>query len=340
MPDPTTAPKVPTLEEVAQRAGVSRSVASRAMNNARNVSPAKREAVARAADELGYVPNATARALATSTGGSVVLAVSNDDPTLFGDPFFAQVLVGVAAALDRTELDLTLMLASSERGQARLERLLRSRRSDGVMLMALRGDDPLNRLAAATELPVVLGGRPLHGEARWYVDVDNRGGARLATEHLLSSGCRRIATITGPLDLEASVARYQGFADAMAVGRLGADRVEHADFSYEGGARAMERLLAAHPDVDGVFAASDNMAAGALRALKAAGRRVPDDVAVVGFDDLEIARHTEPALTTISQPIRGLGQEMATMLVRLIDGESPTPVILPTRLVVRGSAPG
>jgi DNA-binding LacI/PurR family transcriptional regulator len=126
----------------------------------------------------------------------------------------------------------------------------------------------------------------------------------------------------------------------MAVGRLAPDGVEHADFSFEGGARAMARLLDAHPDVDGVFAASDNMAAGALRTLRASGRRVPEDVAVVGFDDLEVARRTEPALTTVSQPIRGLGQEMATMLVRLIDGESPTPVILPTHLVVRGSAPG
>ncbi|WP_277207519.1 LacI family DNA-binding transcriptional regulator [Isoptericola croceus] len=332
--------KVPTLEEVARRAGVSRSVASRAMNNARNVSPAKREAVVRAASELGYVPNATARALATATVGSVVLAISNDDPALFGDPFFSQVLVGVADALDRSDLDLTLVLASSARGQARLERLLRSRRSDGVMLMALRGDDPLNRVAAATELPVVLGGRPLNGEARWYVDVDNRGGARLAVEHLLSSGCRRIAMISGPTDLQASVARYQGFADAMAVGGLPADWVEQADFSFEGGARAMERLLAAHSDLDGVFAASDNMAAGALRTLKETGRRVPEDVAVVGFDDLEIARRTEPALTTVSQPIRGLGQEMATMLVRLIGGESPNPIILPTHLVVRASAPG
>ncbi len=142
------------------------------------------------------------------------------------------------------------------------------------------------------------------------------------------------------MDLQASVARHDGFVDAMAVAGRGSDLVEHADFSFEGGAQAMARLLAVDPDIDGVFAASDNMAAGAVRTLKAQGRRVPDDVAVVGFDDLEIARHTEPALTTVSQPIRGLGQEMATMLVRLIGGESPTPVILPTRLVVRGSAPG
>lgn len=331
---------VVTLEEVALRAGVSRSVASRAMNNARNVSAPKREAVARAASELGYVPNATARALATSTVGSVVLAVSNDDPALFGDPFFSQVLVGVATALDRSELDLTLVLASSARGQARLERLLRSRRSDGVMLMALRRDDPLNRVAAATDLPLVLGGRPFHAEARWYVDVDNRGGARLAAEHLLRSGRRRLAMIAGPADLQASVARYQGFADALAAEQVPSGWVEHADFTYAGGAQAMTRLLLAHPDIDGVFGGSDNMAAGALRALRTAGRQVPEDVAVVGFDDLEIARHTEPALTTISQPIRGLGHEMATMLVRLIEGDSPTPIILPTRLVVRGSAPG
>ena len=337
---PVPAFRVATLDEVAVRAGVSRSVASRAMNNARAVSAPKREAVMRAASELGYVPNATARALATSRVGSVVLAVSNDDPALFGDPFFSQVLVGVAAALDRSDLDLTLMLASSERAQARLERLLRSRRSDGVMLMALRRDDPLNRVAAATDLPVVLGGRPFDEDARWYVDVDNRGGGRLAAEHLLTSGRRRLVTIAGPADLQSSVARYQGFVDALAVEHLPSDWVEHADFTFEGGAAAMARLLAAHPELDGVFAASDKMAAGAMRALKAAGRRVPEDVAVVGFDDLEIAHHTEPALTTVSQPIRGLGHEMATMLVRLIDGDSPTPIILPTRLVVRGSAPG
>jgi DNA-binding LacI/PurR family transcriptional regulator len=356
MPDPTTAGsernpggtpgatpigplKAPTLDEVAERAGVSRSVASRAMNNARHVSPVKRDAVARAAEELGYVPNPTARALATSRVGSVVLAVSNDDPALFGDPFFAQVLVGVAEALERSDLDLTLILASSAHGQARLARLLRSHRSDGVMLMALRGDDPLNRVAAATDLPVVFGGRPLTGEPRWYVDMDNRGGARMATEHLLGSGRWRIATVTGPMDLEAAVARYRGFVDAMAVEGLRSDWVEHADFSHDDGARAMARLLAAHPDLDAVFAASDNIAAGALRALRAAGRRVPEDVAVVGFDDLEVARHTEPELTTVSQPIRAFGQEMATMLVRLIAGERPTPIILPTRLVVRGSAP-
>lgn len=329
----------PTLHEVARRAGVSRSVASRVMNNASNVSPAKREAVERAASELGYVPNATARALATSRVGSVVLAVSGDDPSYFGDPFFSQVLVGVATVLEEAELDLTLMLASSTGGQARIDRLLRSHRTDGVMVMGLRRDEQLGRVAEATDLPVVFCGRPLAREPRWYVDVDNRGGARAAVEHLLASGRSRVAVITGPLDLEASVARLGGYTDALAVAGLSADRVEHGDFTHEGGAAAMARLMATHPDLDAVFVGSDSMAAGALRVLKAHGRSVPEDVAVVGFDDLDVAQQTDPALTTVSQPIRALGHEMATMLIRLIDGENPTPIVLPTQLVVRASAP-
>lgn len=329
----------PTLDEVALRAGVSRSVASRVINNAQHVSQAKRNAVELAVRELGYVPNPTARALVTRQVGAVVLAVADDDPGLFADPFFAEVVVGVSAALEKTDLELMLVLANTPDGRARLQRVLRSRRADGVMLMALRADDPLNRLAEQTDLPVVIGGRPLHGEATWYVDSDNHGGARLATQHLIDSGRRRIGTVTGQLDTHAGASRHQGFRDAMAVAGLGVTRVEEGDFTEAGGARAMSRLLRTHPDLDAVFAASDNMAAGALRALKEHGRTVPEDIAVVGFNDLMIARHTDPPLTTVYQPIRELGHEMARMLVRVIAGERPSSLILPTRLVVRASAP-
>ncbi len=331
--------KPPTLDEVALRAGVSRSAASRAMNNARHVSPAKREAVLRAADELGYIPNATARALATSRVGTVVLVVANEAPTFFGDPFFSQVIVGVATALELSELDLTLMLASSADAQSRLERMLRARRADGVMLMASRSDDPLARVAQASGIPVVFCGRPLVDGPCWYVDADNRGGARSATEHLWRSGRRRIAAITGPMDLEASVARYQGFIDAMTSVGCEPGPVEEADFTREGGAQAMERLLKLHPDLDAVFVGSDNMAAGAIKTLNAHARSVPHDIAVVGFDDLGVAEQTEPPLTTVSQPIHDLGHQMATMLIRLINGEKPSSIILPTQLVVRESAP-
>jgi len=336
--EPTTRHQ-PTLDEVALRAGVSRSAASRAINGAPNVSRAKREAVAQAVHDLGYVPHATARALATNSAGAVVLAVANDDPALFADPFYAQVVIGVAAELDAADLDLTLMLAAAGQGEQRLKRVLRAHRADGIMVMAPRGQDWLAGIANLTDLPVVFGGLPTGGAPAWYVDVDNRGGGRTAAEHLLSLGRRRIATIAGPQDLHAADQRRRGVADALAVAGLGADLVEHGDFSQDSGAAAMERILAAAPDVDGVVAASDNMAAGALRALRAAGRSVPGDVAVVGFDDLAVAQLTDPPLTTVHQPIQALGQEMAKMLLRLVAGERPGPLILPTRLVVRGSAP-
>jgi DNA-binding LacI/PurR family transcriptional regulator len=327
----------PTLDEVALRAGVSRATASRAVNNAPGVSRTTREAVERAIQESGYVPDPSARALATRKATAVVLAVSNDDPELFADPFYSQVIVGVSTALETTDLVLILALASSSRGRERVHRVLRSRRADGVMLLSLRGDDPLYRLTEELGLPFVVGGRPLHGEPPWFVDADNRGGARLATEHLIAIGRRRIATITAQLDTRAGVDRLLGFQEAMAVAGLDNTWIEEGDFTEDGGARAAALLLAAHPDLDAVFAASDNMAAGALRTFRARSRSVPEDIAVVGFDDLPIARNTDPPLTSVNQPIRALGHEMAKMLVGLIDGEEPTSLILPTRLTVRAS---
>jgi DNA-binding LacI/PurR family transcriptional regulator len=328
----------PTLDEVAERAGVSRSAASRVINNAPHVSRAKREAVQRAVDDLGYVPNATARALATQQVGAVVLAISGDDPAMFADPFFAEVVIGINSVLEETELELMLSLATSSRGQARLEQLLRTRQADGVMMMSLHGDDPLATLAANASVPVVFGGRPLNFEPRYYVDADNRGGARLATEHLVTSGRRRIATITGRPDEGAGMARLQGFRDALAVAGLDNSLVENGEFSEDGGSLAMARLLERAPDLDAVFVASDQMAIGALRVLAQAGRSVPGDVAIVGFNDITAARHTNPPLTTVNQPIHALGREMARMLLAAMTGDEPSPLILPTRLVVRSSA--
>src|SRR5689334_21154713 len=171
----------PTLDEVAERAGVSRSAASRVINKAPHVSRATRDAVERAIKEMGYLPNRTARALATKQTGIVALAVSHDDPELFADPFFAQVIVGVSAALEDTDFHLLLCLASSTRSRARLANLLHTRGVDGIMLMALQRDDPLTQIVSQSGLPAVYGGRPPQTEPQWYVDADNLGGARLAT---------------------------------------------------------------------------------------------------------------------------------------------------------------
>ncbi|WP_405015058.1 LacI family DNA-binding transcriptional regulator [Kitasatospora sp. NBC_01539] len=331
--------RMPTLDEVAERAGVSRTAASRAINNGPNVSRAKREAVERAVRELGYVPNPTARALATRKVGAVVLAASSDEAGLFADPFFAEVVVGVCAALDQSDLELILLLANTPRGRERLLHMVRSRRADGIMLMALHGDDPLGKLGEASGIPVVYGGLPMTGEPRWYVDADNRGGARLAAEHFARSGRRRPVMITGQVDQRVSVAREQGFAEGLILADIPLLDVASGDFREEGGAEAMEQLLDAHPQLDAVFTASDGMAIGALQTLRRRGRRVPEDVAVIGFNDLASARLTSPPLTTVYQPVRALGHEMARMLVGAIDGKDPSPLILPTRLTVRESAP-
>jgi DNA-binding LacI/PurR family transcriptional regulator len=184
----------------------------------------------------------------------------------------------------------------------------------------------------------VHGGRSLDRTPQWYVDADNRGGARQAVEYLISLGRQRIATITGQQDMHVGVNRYLGYREALALAGLGDERVAHGDFGEASGAAGMTALLDEHPDLDAVFVASDAMAAGALRVLRERGRDVPGDIAVVGFNDIVTAQHTQPALTTVRQPIEALGREMTRMLVRLINGERPTSLILPTELVIRDSA--
>jgi DNA-binding LacI/PurR family transcriptional regulator len=328
----------PTVDEVAQRAGVSTGTVSRVINNAQHVSKKARQAVERAIEELGYVPNVAARSLASQRRGAVVLAVSSDDAALFANLFFAQVITGVSAVIEETDLELLLVLAASERGRGRLARILQSRRADGVMLLALRENDPLSKLADGSGLPVVHGGRSLDRTPQWYVDADNRGGARQAVEYLISTGRQNIGTITGALDMHVGVSRYMGFREAVVLAGLSDRRVAHGDFGETSGAAGMTRLLDEHPDLDAVFVASDAMAAGALTVLRQRGRAVPQDIAVVGFNDIVTAQHTQPALTTVHQPIEALGREMTRMLIRLINGEQPTPLILPTELVVRDSA--
>ena len=328
----------PTLGDVAQHAGVSIGTASRVINNAQYISSKARTKVERAVRELGYVPHGAARSLATQRSGAVVLAISSDDPALFANLFFAEVITGVNAVIEDSDFELMLVLAASERGRSRLRRVLQSQGAAGVMLLALRESDPLSGVAASKGVPVVHGGRSLGSTHEWYVDADNRGGARQAVEYLIAGGRRRIGTITGRLDVHAGDARYQGFREALAVAGLSSERVAHGDFSEPSGAAAMARLLDEHPDLDAVLVASDAMAAGALTVLRERGKAVPEDVAVVGFNDIVTAQYTQPALTTVRQPIQGLGREMTRMLLALIGGEPVTPLVLPTELIIRDSA--
>ena len=329
----------PTLDEVAALAGVSTATASRVLNDSARVSPDARARVEGAVAQLGYVPNPAARSLARRRTDTIALVISEPEQRVFADPFFPAIVHGLAETIADTELQLVLLLAQGGRQQQKVERYLLQGHADGVVMMSVHGDDALPRALAAAGIPIVLTGRPR--EVGWipFVDADNRGGARTATEHLLATR-RRVATITGPLDMTVSADRFDGYRDALKAAGTGEELAANADFTAEGGRRAMEELLEREPDVDGVFVASDLMAFGALAQLAAAGRRVPEDVAVVGFDDVEGAATASPPLTTMRQPFGKLAQGLADLLRRRIAGEAETDeqVVFPTELVLRSSA--
>jgi DNA-binding LacI/PurR family transcriptional regulator len=337
----------PTLDEVAARAGVGRGTVSRVVNGSPQVSDSARAAVQRAIEELGYVPNRAARALVTQRTDSVALVVSESEERVFGEPFFAGIIRGINSVLLETPMQLWLAMAQSKRERDRVEHHLTPQHVDGVLLMSLHGEDRLPSLLAERGLPVVVCGRPGAAvpevsDQLSCVDADNEGGARSAVAHLLGLGRQRVAAIAGPQDMGVGMERLRGYRRALkeAGRRVEESIIAYGDFSEASGAQAMRTLLDRHPDLDAVFCASDLMAVGAMRTLREYGRRIPGDVAVVGFEDSVLARQTDPSLTTVHQPVEAMGREMARLLVAHIKGEPvpSKPVVLDTHLVVRASA--
>ncbi|MFJ2116063.1 MULTISPECIES: LacI family DNA-binding transcriptional regulator [unclassified Streptomyces] len=332
----------PTLEEVAALAGVGRGTVSRVINNSPRVKDTTRHLVEQAIAQLGYIPNRAARALAGSRSDAVALVIPETEKRFFAEPYFSDIVHGVGDGLADTELQLLLTLVRNEKERERFLQYARARRIDGVLLVSVHGDDPLPDLLAEMEMPTVLSGRRSGDESVSYVDSDNVGGARAAVRHLAMSGRRAIGTITGPLDMYVAQCRLRGYEEAVRdTSGTGPDpsRVAHGDFTEESGRRAMAELLARDPELDAVFAASDVMAVGALHTLRSLGRRVPEDVAVVGFDDSPVARHTDPQLTSVRQPVEEMGRTMARVLLETLNDSSAAwqHVVLRTELVQRAS---
>jgi DNA-binding LacI/PurR family transcriptional regulator len=309
------------------------------VNGSTRVAPEIRDAVTQAVEELGYVPNLAARSLVTQRTDSFALVLSEPPTRVFSDdPFFSGIIRGVSQELEVVDKQLVLMLAGSPPSHDRVERYATARHVDGVLVASMHGADPLPGVLAARGIPVVCSGRPLARNHVPYVDVDNVGGAAQAVGYLLASGRKRIATIAGPPDMNAGIDRLAGYRETLRDSNR-RSIVAVGDFTRASGERAMKQLLADDPALDAVFVASDTMALGALRALRQAGRRVPDDVAVVGFDDNDDAQYSDPPLTTIRQPIVEMGRQMVRLLLDLTaGGEAESPVILPTELAVRQSA--
>ncbi|MGW2741868.1 LacI family DNA-binding transcriptional regulator [Streptomyces sp. NPDC001450] len=335
-------PGTPTLEEVAARAGVGRGTVSRVVNNAAGVKESTRRAVQQAIAELGYVPNLAARSLAGRRADAVALVMMEPDWRLFAEPFFSEIVRAIGDTLTDTGPQLLLTLVRSDAERQRFLEYARGGRVDGALLISVHADDPLPDMLAEARLPTVLLGRRSGDEHVSYVDADNVGGARSAVTHLLATERRAIATITGPLDMYVAQCRLRGYREALALAGLDAQPswVAEGDFTEESGRRAMAQLLERHPEIDGVLAASDTTAVGALETLRAAGRRVPEDVAVIGFDDFPLAERTEPRLTTVRQPLEDIGRTMVQLLLQEIEESSVAwrHVILRTELVVRESA--
>jgi len=329
-----------TLEDVAQLAGVSRSTVSRVINRRANVSEEARQRVLAVIEETGYRPHPAARSLASQRSSNIGLVIPRRFHTFFSDPYFARLAEGIASACNQHSYILSLFLFYSEEDEHKLlPHISRPGLVDGLIIQSTYAADALFKKLSHSQVPFIVAGRPVQVSNFSYVDVDNSAGAFTAVQHLVQLGRQRIAIIAAPQDTTVGLDRFAGYQRALEESRLPFDQSLFAegDLSEDGGYCCALQLLRQKPDA--LFVASDIMALGALRAIRETGLSVPEDIGVVAFDDLPLAAHATPPLTTIRQPIRRLGIELVNGLLDIINNGSQPPrrVIFGTELVIRGS---
>jgi LacI family transcriptional regulator len=328
------------LEDIAKLAGVSRSTVSRVINESPNVSTNARNRVVKIVQSTGYHPNAAARSLASQRTRMIGLVLPRTTSSFFTDPYFPQLTQGIAFACNNHDLSLSLFLVGNQNDENKITpRISRRGMLDGILIQSGPSGDSLIDRLLSSQVPCVILGRPLIKEPTNYIDVDNVRAAKLATEHLIRLGYQRIATITGSKTSSVSVDRREGYTKAInEAGReIDPTLIAEGDFSENSGYLAMKTLLPSKPDA--VFAQSDIMAIGAMRATQEAGLSIPQDIAFVGFDDLPIASLSTIKLTTIRQPITQFGIKAVELLMDVIEnGTKPAKrLILETELVIRDS---
>ncbi|MDN5569871.1 MAG: LacI family transcriptional regulator [Propionibacteriaceae bacterium] len=330
----------PTIRDVAREAGVSYATVSRVLNGGKWVAPDSQRAVERAIAKTGYRANQAARSLATGRSGNYVFLLTEPQRALFEDPNFAVLFRAAAEEMAERELTLVLLVAGSEGERRRAKEYVHGGHVDGVLLVSPHQGDPLITDLLSAGVPIVSNGAPTWNDRISTVTADDAGGARRAVEHLVAQGRRRIATIIGPSDSRGGHDRHTSYGAVLREHGLAADPslVAEGDWGRQSGARAMSTLLAVRPDLDAVFAGNDAMAVGAVEVIEGSGRRIPDDVHVVGFDDAAVAEASRPPLTTVRLPFEQISRTMVD-LVSDTTREGTVHVTIPTRLIVRSSSP-
>jgi len=328
-----------TLEKIGGLAGVSRSTVSRVINNHPNISIEVRERVQQVINETGYQPNQAARSLVSNQSSILGLVIPNIIQAVFTDPYYPSLIQGITSACNQHGYTLALFLFHTlEEERATMQRFTSNSLVDGLIITADNDNNPFVPKLVDRGVPFVYIGRPADSTGVTYVDVDNYAGAYNATTHLIKLGYRRIAQI-GTAHNTAGVDRDKGYRQAMQDRNRGVNEelICYGDFTEKSGYDAMKALLSQQPDA--IFVQSDSMALGANRALREAGLRVPTDIALVGFDDLQPALLTEPPLTTIRQPIQRAGFTAAETLIDRLQNpdQPPQHIVLPTELVIRSS---
>jgi DNA-binding LacI/PurR family transcriptional regulator len=329
-------------QDVAKLAGVSRTTVSFVLNDVpgMKISEETRQRVLEAARELDYYPTAAARSLASGKTHRIGLILGEGQRRLSADAFLPTFLQGVTASVHQRSYFLMIHLSEDVPSHEAYARLIREQQVDGLILSGPRADDPLLEKLAEEGFPLILHGQ-LHDYEFPNVDVDNKAGGYQATSHLIQLEHRRIGFISNaPLSYAGANDRFLGYRQALTEHDLPLDQelVRTAAFLPEAGHAAMDELLALPDRPTAVFAASDVVALGAVSAIHSAGLSIPQDVAVVGFDDIFLAGQVYPPLTTIRVPAYGLGWTSAEVLIALIEGdEEVSSVILETELVVRDS---
>lgn len=330
---------IATIDQIAESAGVSRATVSRVLNGTAKVSPATLKAVNKAIAKYKYVPDSTARRLAGGRSGLTVLLMEETNEEFFLNPFWGQIVQGFSAKITESGMHPILLIHPKSANEESLFATLKASKVDGIAIFSWHR--PLKSLEKVIDpkTAIVFGGDLGSSKKYPYVDVDNVKGGKLATDHLIEVGCKNIVTITGDLRLQSGRDRLEGYEKSLikAGFKINENLILHGDYTQSKAEELTRQLIKSKIKFDGIFAANDQSAVGVINILLQNGIDVPKKVKVIGFDDSPISARNNPAISTIKQPIRDLGAEVASSLLEIIKGKEVKNKTIDVKLIKRKS---